>query len=46
MQNYKDRSGLVDALEEGLAYARVNPHKNILQMIDAFQCGGFHLVRA
>mgnify|MGYP000538640833 CR=1 FL=1 len=46
MKVYKDRSGLVDALEEGLADARVCPHKNILTMIDAFQWGGFHVARA
>ena len=46
MNIYKDTTSLVDALEEALAYARVWPHRNILAMLDAFECGGCHLVRA
>ena len=43
---YRDKNNLVDALEEAIAYARVCPHRNILTMLDAFECGGCHLVRA
>ena len=46
MSIYRDKNNLVDALEEAPAYARVCPHRNILTMLDAFECGGCHLVRA
>ena len=46
MNIYRDKTNLVDALEEAPAYAGVCPHRNILTMLDAFECGGCHLVRA